>query len=106
MVSVSFQVVWEGGNGGPLYPPALGHTVIHSALGSETCKGNDAVLGAIEKVKEFLRDDRGGGVGSDTTDVLQVLWGAVLVMFMVLKKGCTGGCMHQPFAQGVAGHLL
>ena len=93
----------EGGNGGPLYPPALGHTVIHIALGSETCEGNDAVLGAIDKVKELLRDDRGGRGGSGTTDVLQVLWGAVLGVFMVFEEGGTGGCMHQSFAQGVAG---
>ena len=93
----------EGDNGSPLYFPALGDTVVRSAFGSITCEGSDTVLVTIHEMEQFLRDGRGGRVRSGATYVLQVLWGAVLGVFVIFEEGGTGGCMHQSLAQGVAG---
>ena len=61
VVDIGLYVVGEGGNGGPLDHPAFDNGVVCCALGPIAREGGDTVLGPIEEVQEFFRDDRGGG---------------------------------------------
>jgi len=61
VVDIGLYVVGKGGNGGPLDHPDFDNGVVCCALGPIAREGSDAVLGSIEEVHEFFRDDRGGG---------------------------------------------